>query len=283
MTIDTLYTPHLQQFIDHLHSRSYSPPTLSAYSSDLVKFYKHLGPDQMITSVQPQMIEGYFQKLTHDGAKYSTLRRYLTVIRKYFIFLHSQGFINSNPSLYLKLTPVFHDILSSDDICSIFRFIAGQQHSNNEIVELRYRRDEIILIFMIFYGIRQYQIPQLKLSDIKHGGEGITLKVNQRFSINLNGSILHKLRSYLSRRSSYADVIFHEPLTSKSLTCASINTLLKELNYYLNLHCTPMILYHTYRELKNHPDGMHQLLFQITRIHSPVDSNSSFTGVGVHA
>jgi len=274
---------HIQQFIDYLHSHSYSPHTLSAYSSDLIKFLDHIGPHQSITDVPSHMIETYLQNQITNGVRHSTIRRYLTVIRKYFAFLHSTGLICSDPSDCLRFTPLFQDTLTHENICSIFSYISVQQNSNNELVELRYRRDEIILIFMIFYGIRQYQIPQLRLSAIQHSGEGIILKVDDRSSIRLNGSVLHKLRSYLSRRSSYADVIFHEPLTSKSLTCASINMLLKELNYYLNLHCTPMILYHTYRELNNHPDEMHQLLFQITRIHSPIDSSASFTSVGVHA
>jgi len=283
MTNDTPHIPHLQQFIDYLRSHNYSSHTLSAYSSDIIKYVDNLGQDQSIENVQSHMIETYLQNQITNGLRHSTIRRYLTVIRKYFAFLYSMRLICSDPSDCLRFTPLFQDILTHENICSIFNYIAVQQNSNNELVELRYRRDEIVLIFMIFYGIRQYQIPRLRLSTIQHTGEGIILKVDDRSSIRLNGSVLHKLRSYLSRRSSYADVIFHEPLTSKSLTCASINTLLKELNYYLNLHCTPMILYHTYRELKNHPDGMHQLLFQITRIHSPVDSNSSFTGVGVHA
>jgi len=265
---------YLDEHIDSLRNRNVSSRTLTAYRSDIIKFldyFKEHGKCEF-SNLQPQDIESYIRHLAHDGAKFSSIKRSLIVLKEFFDLLLDKGVILSNPTIGVKIGKVHHDILSLNEIISIFQYLHERQVSNNLTLFIRYKRDELILLFMLLYGLRQYQIPTLKLSAIQHTGDSLTLALNDHKSIKLSGNILIKLREYLTKRNSNNDVIFDEPsysgpqfkdgtsqFSSKPITISSIQLLLKELNYALNLKCTPTSIYHTYIYFHNHPEEIRKL------------------------
>ncbi|GEM_PF-6329028 len=167
----------LSHFLESLTERKASQRTIQAYSHDIKKFIESCGQD--VAALQPPEIERYIERLAQSGAKFSTVKRTLSAVREFFYFLVDQSEIEQNPAERVKITPVPRNVLPPEDVVSLFHYVAQQQRSNSSQVSLRYRRDELILLLMIFYGVRQYQIPLLKLSAIERNEELFTLRVNE--------------------------------------------------------------------------------------------------------
>ena len=256
-TIDSM----LDRFENSLHQRKLSDRTLRAYRHDARMFMEACGQD--VAALQPSDIERYIERLAQSGAKFSTVKRMLSAVREFFHFLVDQSEVDQNPAEKVKITPVPQNVLPSKDVVSIFQYIAQQQRSNNTPVSLKYRRDELILHLMIFYGVRQYQIPLLKLSAIERNDELFALRVNERLSVKLSGEMLNKLREYLSLRNSNSDTIFLDPLDGLPIAASVVHSLLRELNYRIAIRCSSSSLYHTFLRLHRHPEERKELLSSI--------------------
>lgn len=279
--------PMLAEFHEMLHSKKYTKGTLQAYQSDLFKFAQHFsGTDINLTgssslNVTPQHVESYIQGLIRTGSKFSTIRRTLIVIKTYFDFLLEKKVVISNPASSIKFSPVYNDILVENKILLIIQYLVTHQRTDNQSLMVRYKRDELILLLMLLYGVRQYHVPILKLSSIQQNDQSVIINVNSNFSFKLYGVILAMLHNYLSSRNTNADRIFHDPLTGKPISNSCIRTLLQELNYALHLNCTPLVLHHTHLSLKNKPDSMKELLQKISYLHSQFTEFSNVIVQGV--
>jgi hypothetical protein len=115
-------------------------------------------------------------------------------------------------------------------------------------------------MFMIFLGVRQYQIPRLKLSTITRQGGALTIGVSQETKIQIEGPIMTTLRAYLDKRHSNNDVIFLEPESNRPVRTSSISALLQELTYALRIECTPVALFHTYQHFMLYPEVLQRVL-----------------------
>lgn len=217
----------LDRFENSLYQRKASARTITAYRHDTKKFIEFCGQD--VVALQSPDVERYIERLAQSGAKVSTVKRTLSAVREFFNFLVDQNEIEQNPAGKVKITPVPQNVLSSEDLISIFHYIAQHQRSNNSSVSLRYRRDELILLLMIFYGVRQYQIPLLKLLAIERKEELFALRVNERLSAKLSAAMLNKLREYLSLRNANCDTIFLDPLEGLPISAAAAHLLAKSL------------------------------------------------------
>jgi site-specific recombinase XerD len=262
-------TVDISPFLQSLKRQKVSGSTLRGYSTDLRSFFDHLrlSPESLDVSalerIQPQDIESYLRNLAQKSLRFSTIKRNVAAIRRFFSFLVEQEIITENPAKNLTVRPVANNALTSDQVVSLFQYLAQQQQKGNESDVIRYRRDEVILMMMIFYGIRQYQLGSLKLSQLQKNGKDVSLTVNRGFIIKLDGIVLQKLRDYLSIRKSNADTIFLEPLRKKPVDHSIMRTVLTELSYALRVECSPRTLYDTHLHLQQNPEERQRLLERI--------------------
>jgi hypothetical protein len=117
---------------------------------------------------------------------------------------------------------------------------------------------------MVFHGIRQYQIPKLKLSAIQPSSGAVVLQVKKDFGVKLEGLILNKLRMYLVSRNSNSESVFLEPFESKPITAAGLMAMLIELRYALTLDCTPKKLFNTFLYFQDNPEEKKRILDILT-------------------
>jgi site-specific recombinase XerD len=291
----------LADFLQSLKRQKVSASTLRGYSTDLKSFFDYLnltaparrsdnegGESLDITAlqkVQPQDIESYLKSLAEKRLKFSTIKRNVAAIRRFFSFLVDQGIITSDPAKFLTVRPVANSALTFEQVLSLFEYLIRHQQARlsatrppeleeqkqkddggqagNESDIIRYRRDEVILLLMILYGVRQYQLGSLKLSQLQKNGKDVSLTVKRGFTITLEGIVLQKLRDYLSIRKSNADTIFLEPLRKKPVDHSSIRAVLTELSYALRLECSPRSLYNTYLHLQQNPEERQRLIERI--------------------
>ena len=253
-----------------LRNQKVSASSIESYISDLKGFLQ--SQDIPVDAIQPvavaqiqqQNIESYLQRLIGKKVKYSTIRRILASIRRFFFYLEDEGIISANPSQSILLRSTRRNGFTPEEILQIFRYLGKRQRSQSTIEVLRFFRDELILLLMVFHGIRQYQIPKLKLSAIQPSSGAVVLQVKKDFGVKLEGLILNKLRMYLVSRNSNSESVFLEPFESKPITAAGLMAMLIELRYALTLDCTPKKLFNTFLYFQDNPEEKKRILDILT-------------------
>ena len=260
----------LDAFVRSLRKQKVSAASIESYISDLKGFLQSqdIPVDAIepiaVARIQQQHIESYLQRLIGKKVKYSTIRRILASIRRYFYYLEDEGIISANPSQSILLRSTRRNGFSPEEILQIFRYLGKRQRSQSTIEVLRFFRDELILLLMVFHGIRQYQIPKLKLSAIQPSSGTVVLQVKKDFGVILEGLILNKLRMYLVSRNSNSESVFLEPFESKPITAAGLMAMLIELRYALTLNCTPKKLFNTFLYFQDNPEEKKRIIDILT-------------------
>ncbi len=260
----------LDAFVRSLRKQKVSAASIESYISDLKGFLQSqdIPVDAIepvaVARIQQQHIESYLQRLIGKNVKYSTIRRILASIRRFFYYLEDESIIIANPSQSILLRSTRKNGFTPEEILQIFRYLAKRQRSQSTIEVLRFFRDELILLLMVFHGIRQYQIPKLKLSAIQPSSGTVVLQVKKDFGVKLEGLILNKLRMYLVSRNSNSESVFLEPFESKPITAAGLMAMLIDLRYALSLDCTPKKLFNTFLYFQDNPEEKKRILDILT-------------------
>jgi site-specific recombinase XerD len=256
----------LTEFTGYLRKKNMSERTIKAYASDVNGFLHHsalhsdIADLSSIVAIQTKDLEDYLHNLARSGAQFASVKRASFALKNFFLFLLNQGLISSNPAASLAVKRVRGSILSSDQVISIFQYLNQRQRSLEHSYIVRYQRDELILLLMIFYGVRKYQLRALRLSSIHTTKKSVSLVISTLFSLRLHVSVLRKLRIYLETRKSNSDTIFLESFSQKPVDKVSIRHTLNELSYALHLECTAKILHNTYLHLQQHPEIRESLI-----------------------
>jgi site-specific recombinase XerD len=250
----------LESFTGWLERHKVAQASARAYVSDTRRFLQFVASSLTVhdpsafDDITPAQVEAYRTRLAGSGLHSSTIKRNLMAVRKFFDFLIQQKLVSTNPTTGILTFHILKDVVPTEGLIEAFEYLASHQASPDEPTSLRYQRDELILICIVLFGVRLYQIPTLKPSNIARTAHAITLRVSQRFSVDLHVAFLIKLRTYLTQRHSDVDILFLEPGSKKPVTSKSIQALLVELSCVQHRSCTPASLFHTYLHLQRAPD-----------------------------
>jgi len=259
----------LAGFIGYLRRNKMSERTINAYASDVSGFLNRAGrggtsPDiNSIVAVQTKDLEDYLQGLSRCGLNFASVRRASCALKNFFLFLLDQGMIHGNPAATLTVRTLKQEVLSAERIHSIFHYLIRRQSSGEDPDIVRYQRDELILLLMIFYGVPQYQLCTLRLSSIQTTKKSVSLVISTKSTIQLHLAVLRKLRIYLERRKSSSDAVFLESFSENPIHRTTIRNTLNELKSALKVECTPKSLRDTYMHLQQHPEIRESLIRQI--------------------
>jgi site-specific recombinase XerD len=259
----------LAGFIQYLKRSKMSERTITAYAADVSRFMHQTSPHgdppalSSIVAIQTKDLEEYLYALARSGLQFTSVRRASCALKNFFLFLLEQGVIHANPALALSVRPLRQAVLSSEQILSIFHYLRRRQLSGEDADIVRYQRDELILLLMLFYGVPLYRLCTLQLSSIQVSKKSVSLVISTKFSFQLHLSVLRKLRTYLERRNSSSDIVFLESFCEKPIHRITIRHTLDELNSALKLHCTPKSLSDTHVHLQQHPEIRESLIRQV--------------------
>jgi site-specific recombinase XerD len=248
-----------------------SKETTRAYSADVRRFVRYLETsiERYSLSALPEVagshVEAYRQCLIGDGLKDATIKRNLMAVRKFFDFLVVTGLAPSNPSAGIKNTPKHPDILKPSQITELFEYLSRKSKGTDVSDSARSVRDKLLLLLMLFRGVRQMQIPELRLSALRQDGASLQLEISPKRSIRLDGPIISLLHIYLAQRSSAIDRLFIEE--DGPMPLSSIRAILLELSVVSGIRCNPISVNHTYLYLASHPDEQRVLLERIHVLH----------------
>ena len=257
----------LARFMESLQADHVSDNTIRSYAADirrLVEFMHQRGRCEL-AAIQPADIDLFMRQLTIDDSSTSTIRRTRSGLKKFFRFLFENGIIAADPFEGASLEQSFEDRLTLSTILNIVVHCKRHYDSESTGTALRYRRDELILLLMIIFGVRQYHIAALRLSAMTKDGNAVVLAVSEEFSLKLEGVILQKLYHYLKSRDSKSDVIFIES-NGKPVTARSIHSMMTEFSYATRVQINPRTLHHTFLHLQHHPDDASQLISELTKL-----------------
>lgn len=258
----------LVMFLESLQANTASANTVRAYGADIRRFmdFTALRGRRELVDLQSSDINLFLRQLTLEDASASTVRRTRAALKKFFRFLFENGAIGANLFEGASLYESFDDRLNLSTILNIVVYCRRRYEAESKGEALRYRRDELIILLMTLYGVRQYHIPTLKLSSMKRADNAIVLTVSEQFSLRLEGIVLQKFHQYLKHRDSKADVIFVEPGTGKPIAAKSLHAMMIELSYAEQEQINPGTLHHTFLHLQRFPDDASQLLHSLTQL-----------------
>ncbi|MBX2991485.1 MAG: site-specific integrase [Bacteroidetes bacterium] len=258
----------LVMFLESLQANTASANTVRAYGADIRRFmdFTALRGRRELVDLQSSDINLFLRQLTLEDASASTVRRTRAALKKFFRFHLENGTIASNPFEGALLEEALSDRLTLSSIISMALYLQRRSASEGNGGALRYRRDELILLLMLIYGIRQYHVPGLKLSAMKKEGRSVLLAVSEECSLRLEGIVLTKFYHYLRHRDSKSDIIFVEPDTGKPVAARTLHSLMIELSYAVRVQVNPRTLHHTFLHLHRDPGDASQLLHNLAQL-----------------
>lgn len=261
----------LAGFSDHLRKQAKSKHTVRAYLADvrkLVRFLQNGSSEHPLTQTTPDSVDAYVRHLEETTPSDSSVKRQVMGLRQFFSFLVRRRLMQSNPIRSVSVVHLPVDAIPAANLRRLFEHLYTRRTAERQEDVIRYVRDELMLLFMLVLGVRQYQLPMLRVSGMKKEDGAYRLTVAQNFVIKLDGVILGLLHNYLKARQCSGDIIFVEPLTKRPISAASIHAVLTELTYAAGSPVTPKTVRHTFERFQTNPETANSLLEWIAQLHN---------------
>lgn len=167
---------YFEQFFETLLvERAASHNTIIGYQRDLydfVEFVKSLKTN--LLEINASEIDQFIVYLSKNGISARSINRKISVLKTYYNFLISEGYISSSPALNLDLPKFINklpQILSADQIKNLLS--CTSKTKTQEGIRLK------AMIHLIYAsGMRVSELVSLKLADIICGAGNLTVRSN---------------------------------------------------------------------------------------------------------
>jgi integrase/recombinase XerC len=183
----------IDEFIRYLDAeRGVSPHTIRAYRKDLEIFFES-APEY----IQLNDIRAFVASEINRGLKKSTASRRLAALRSFLKYLHSEGYIKSNPAKLVqspKLPRKLPRFLSVDEIFELVEKPKG--------IGFLHVRDKAILELLYSSGLRVAELAALDLEDVnmKEGSVKAKGKGKKERIVPVGKKAIEALKSYMAER-----------------------------------------------------------------------------------
>jgi site-specific recombinase XerD len=252
-------------FQEDLRRNGLSACTREAYISDINNFFHDLPDGLPITpertaSIRRSDICRYLQDQSQRGLSVSTVKRRYCAVTRFFLFAVEQGFVATNPAADLDFAIFLSGGISTEQIIHASTYLTERHLSSPQGDSLRYLRNHIAWLFMILSGVRQSQLPLLKISGIGEEDGAITFTLPDEQVVKLDPPFVRLLQRYLELRSARAHTILLEPKSHLPIARKSVTMFLTELSYVLRSECRPKLIHRAFRRLAHSLDERHSIL-----------------------
>ena len=158
-----IYETTLLDFRDHLKlERSMSPNTITAYTSDIRKFFDLLRSDGIAPAdAGTEEIDRFLESQVAAGVTKRSQARIISSVKALYRFLDAEGKLSENPCDRIaapKINPYLPTVLSVKEVLSILDSVdlsKPEGHRNRAILEVLYS-----------CGLRVSELVNLKISDL---------------------------------------------------------------------------------------------------------------------
>jgi len=193
---------HTQQFLQYLKSeKRYSSHTLTAYANDLEQFQKFLFASYSLSGIQnvdSAIIRSWVMELISSGLSPRTVNRKLSTLKTYYRFLHRNKLVLADPLVRIippKTNKRLPEFVNQEQMDLLF---------DRNMFEKGFKgiRDQLILKFFYFTGIRLSELIQLNISDVDTFSKQIKVlgKRNKERIIPIGKTLLGNIHEYIEAR-----------------------------------------------------------------------------------
>jgi integrase/recombinase XerD len=188
---------HQERYHDYLaFERGLSPRTLDAYGRDLARFIDFLGARGIgeAGAVTARDLREFSYHLREQGLAATSIRRALSAIRTYFVFLLAEGLVTADPSEQMESPAVWRrlpDVLSRDETTRLLEA--------PDPADRLYWRDKALLEVAYASGVRVSELTGLKARDVDldEGFATVYGKGSKERLVPIGGPAVNAIRVYL--------------------------------------------------------------------------------------
>jgi integrase/recombinase XerD len=178
--------------------KNLSENSISSYKTDLIKLFDFLESENIndLNEVKYKHLTKYFENQRNEEINSSTVSRYSSSIRGFFLFMLQQEYIEKNPALNLKSTKIARSlptVLSFEEVDKILHL----PKTNNKLG----LRDKAILELLYSSGLRVSELLNLKISDLFFDDEVIRVigKGSKQRIVPIGSSAINWITEYLMK------------------------------------------------------------------------------------
>jgi integrase/recombinase XerD len=187
----------LKEYLSHLKiEKNLSKNSIASYKIDLNKLLKFLDLEKItdLNNVTYTNITDFFSTLTNEGLNSSSVSRYSSSLKGFFLYLFQQKYIEENPTRNListKLSRSLPSVLSFSDI----ELILDTPDTKDNLG----LRNKAILELLYSSGLRVSELLNLKISDLFLNDLVIrvTGKGNKQSIVPIGSSAIEWLEAYM--------------------------------------------------------------------------------------
>jgi site-specific recombinase XerD len=192
----------IKQYLAVLATQDLSIATQRAVRSDLTIFCvwweaKYHRLFDLTQVVERDLRDWKFSRQQSDGAASATINRGLSTLRRFYAWAVEQKLLLENPTIEIEdvpSTPLAPRSLPDQAVDDLLRATRNER-------DLRLRlRDEAILAFLVYAGLRVQEVCDIQLRDMDLAGETVTIrsgKGRKARRIPLHSDALRILQRYL--------------------------------------------------------------------------------------
>ena len=242
---DEILVNRIEEFVTYLGvEKNYAINTIASYERDLLKFLSFLINRNIADwlEIESDTVNLFVMGLRHSDMSGKSIRRYLSSIRGFFIFLIDNGVMVKNPALSIqapKIDRVLPKTIDFDDLRNMMNL------KTDHYSELR----AVLMIELLYScGLRVSELVGINIKDLDVN-EGFVRVMGKggkaRFS-PIGSSAINVLQTYLTKRpESESDALF---LNQKGLRISprSVQNIVKKraLDVGVSINVHPHMLRH---------------------------------------
>lgn len=185
----------MNDFLSYLdYEKNYSKDTISSYHKDLSEYISYLNDlNKNILNIKYNDIKGYLEFLNSKQNNNATISRKISSLRSFYRFLVSEGKLENNPFLSVKLPK------KEKKLPRFFNY--SELEEMFEIPDLNTplgQRDRLILELLYATGVRVSELVNIKVADIKNKEIKILGKGNKERYVEFGEYADEILKLYLN-------------------------------------------------------------------------------------
>jgi len=194
----------IDSFMRHLRAENRADRTLDTYHESVTQFMQFLaikGMPRTPQRITREYIESFLVELRDRGRKPATVANRFRALQQYFKWLADEGEIKESPMKKMRPPAVPEqpvDVLSDDDIKSLFRACAGTDFSS--------RRDMAIIRLLLDTGLRRGELAGLTMVAVDLDNQTLTVtgKGSRVRTVPFGKKAARDLDRYLRARMSHS-------------------------------------------------------------------------------
>jgi len=141
----------------------YSPQTVKVYLLDIERYLQYMGPERAEKATYQDVME-YVDYLRKSFSNPGTVNRMLYAVKAWYFYLITSGKRADHPCRQLRLKDARAGDIQLQDLFSSAEMEKLLQRK--ERYPLATQRNRVVISLLIYQGLRQGEIPRIRLEDI---------------------------------------------------------------------------------------------------------------------